>query len=126
MPQPDKITVARLADGLVVLVGLLVETRPAGDFKRSTAEAAVAGHEGSFTVHEARDLSALEGVVDELGSVSHCELDGLVPAANGVVREDVVLRSPRICHPRVVRPLVRVDVVPEEGEIERCLRTGCT
>lgn len=124
MPQPDATSVTtRTANRIVVTVRPLVKTSPVGGIWRSNAEATVAVHEGYIKVLETDRFSILEGVVDEVDAVGHSELDSLLAAAYGAVRKAVVLLSPLVGHPRIVRPLVRVHVASEKGENYREPRT---
>ena len=96
-------------------VRLGVETSAVGDPHFNVVQPSVARHDGSRAVLEADLRWVFEDVVDELGAVRRPEFDALRTADDGIPCDDVVLTPPGIHNPRVIRPLVRVNVVPEDG-----------
>ena len=114
MPPPEEISPFDLADRFIATVRFLVETSSAGHLHLGVVEAGISRHNGVLRILEPNSFCAFEGVVDELGPIGQRERDALVTASDGVAREDVVLRPPRIRHPRVVGSLVRVNIVPEK------------
>lgn len=103
----------RLADRDESDVRAAVETSPLGDPEFHAVQASVAGHHGSRAVLELNLRGVLEGVVDELGTVSRAELNALWAARDGVPDDDIVFCPPGFYHPRRIRPLVCVNIVPE-------------
>ena len=104
-----------LASRRVLRVGVVVEARTIGDLQICVIKTCVARYKGFLTILKSDRVGILELVVDDLGAVGLLQLDAFIAAGDGVVRENVVLRAPGVHHPRVVGPLVCVNVVPEGG-----------